>query len=184
MPSTLFPSMPVKVVLQMAGALLIAACAAAPPKPETPPPPETPVVAIAAPSLSSFVGTWQEGEPCKHNFSRMVLREGAGVVEGRWAFFSRGWGLSTGSLRASPDGPFLRLAMCEDAATWGTHPPRYAEVECPELEFWHGYRGIRIDTTTGDLLLAFPDGSESARMQRLEPSVVTPLQCPSTESEK
>jgi len=160
------------------GALLLStlsACASVSPKLEAP------SAALAPPSLPSFGGTWQEGEPCTHRFARMTLREGEGVIEGRWASYLDGWGLSTGSLRASPDGGFLRLETCEDASTFGDHPPRYADLECPELAFWHGYRGIRIEESTGDLLLVYPDLSDRARMRRVDPTVAVPLQCPRSE---
>jgi len=166
-PKSLVPSM---------GALFLSACSAMPAKPDA-----SPVPAEQA-SLAAFVGTWQEGEPCEHGFARMVLRQGNGVIEGEWAFFTNGWGLSTGSLRASPDGAYLMLDTCEDAATWGTHPPRYSEVECPELGFWHGFRGIRIDDATGDLVVAFPDLSDSARMKRVAPVIAAPLQCPAVQA--
>ena len=158
------------------GVLLLSSCAATPPKPDVPPAP------AQSPSLAAFVGTWQEGEPCEHGFARMILRQGDGVIEGEWAFFTNGWGLSTGSLRASPDGAYLMLDTCEDAATWGTHPPRYSEFACPELGFWHGFRGIRIDEATGELVVAFPDLSDSARMKRVGPDVAAQLQCRSVQA--
>ncbi len=165
----------------MVGALLVStlsACASVSPKLEAP------SAAPASPSLSSFVGTWQQSEPCTHRFARMILREGQGVIEGNWAAFLRRWGLSTGSLRASADGGFLRLEMCEDALTFGDHPPRYAEVQCPELAFWHGDRGIRIDESTGELLWVGANLDEFARMKRIDPSDAAPLQCPPSDAEE
>lgn len=159
------------------GALLLSSCSATPPKPDVPP------VPAESPSLSAFVGTWQQGEPCQHRFARMVLRQGDGVIEGEWASYLDGWGLSTGSLRASPDGAYLMLDTCEDAATWGTHPPRYSEFECPDIGFWSGDRGIRIDDSTGELLWVTASLRSRARMRRVELPDDGLLRCPSDNSE-
>ena len=170
-----------KSIPLMVGVLLVStlsACASVPPNIEAL------SAAPSSPSLSSFVGTWQQGEPCTHGFARMVLREGEGVIEGRWATYLNGWGLTTGGLRGSPDGGFLRLEMCSDAsiASMSGAPPRYAEVECPELAFWNGSRGIRVDESTGELLWVHPDLSARARMRPVDPSVAVPLQCPPSDS--
>jgi len=154
------------------GVLLLSSCAATPPKPDVPPTP------AQSPSLAAFVGTWQQGEPCQHRFARMVLRQGDGVIEGEWASYLDGWGLSTGSLRASPDGDYLMLDTCEDDATWGTHPPRYSEVACPELGFWSGDRGIRIDDSTGELLWVSASFRDFARMKRVDVDESLALNCP------
>jgi hypothetical protein len=113
----------------------------------------------------------------------MVLRQGDGVIEGEWASYLDGWGLSTGSLRASPDGAYLMLDTCEDAATWGTHPPRYSEFECPDIGFWSGDRGIRIDDSTGELLWVTASLRSRARMRRVELPDDVLLRCPSDNSE-
>jgi hypothetical protein len=114
----------------------------------------------------------------------MTLTEAEGVIEGRWALFSTGWGRSTGSLRASPDGAYLKLETCQDASTWGDHPPRYAYGECPELDFWDGDRGIRIDDATGELLWVSASLRESARMKPIDPGGAAPLACPPSDSEE
>lgn len=159
------------------GALLLSSCSATPPKPDAPPAPAEP------PSLAAFVGTWQQGVPCQHRFARMVLRQGDGVIEGEWASYLDGWGLSTGSLRASPDGAYLMLDTCEDAATWGTHPPRYSEFECPDIGFWSGDRGIRIDDSTGELLWVSASLRDFARMKRVGDDESSALNCPALEAE-
>jgi len=114
----------------------------------------------------------------------MTLREGQGVIEGRWAAYIKSWGLSIGSLRASPDGDFLRLEMCEDASTFGNNPPRYADVECPDLVFWTGDRGIRIDESTGELLWVTASLREFARMKRIDPRDAPALECPPSDAEE
>ena len=159
------------------GALFLSACSAMPAKPDAPPKPAQP------PSLATFVGTWQQGEPCQHRFARMVLRQGDGVIEGEWASYLDGWGLSTGSLRASPDGAYLMLDTCEDAATWGTHPPRYSEFECPDIGFWSGDRGIRVDERTGELLWVSASLRDFARMKRVGDDESSALNCPALEAE-
>jgi hypothetical protein len=128
----------------------------------------------AVPRLTAFEGQWQHGEPCKNDFYRMDLVASNGGVEGRWAAYYDGWGLHTGSIRATPDGAFLRMETCQDQG----EERRFADSRCPELTIWQGDRGLRIDPASGALELVAASLVHITRFETVTAPDPAPRSCP------
>lgn len=134
----------------------------------------TPPTEVAMPRLPAFEGQWQHGEPCENDFYRMDLVATISGVEGRWAAYYDGWGLHTGTIRATPDGEFLRMETCQDQG----EERRFADSRCPELTIWQSDRGLRIDSASGTLELVAASLVHITRFERVTTPDPAPRSCP------
>lgn len=180
----------VRLAFASALASCLLACTAAPPPEARPQPVAAPVAAsmpdAVSPStsppsaLSAYIGTWQTGEPCTNHYRWMQLREAEGVVEGRWAASMDLWGLMTGRIRATQEGAFLRTETCLETYDL----PRYAAFfsECPKYAPVEGERGLRVDESTGELvLMSSTDGGVISKMKKVDAAPEPPAFCNTVE---